>query len=86
MLLCRRGVCFDTEYYVTCTSYDLRDVRHVRHRYSGTLDMRTRIRAADWFARGHDIDGGRDIWERLERRSGSVNLEHLKRADVFVNM
>ena len=28
------------------------------HRYSGAVDMRTRIRPADWCARGSDLAGG----------------------------
>ena len=43
------------------------DVWHVRHRYSGALDMRTRIRPADWCAHGSDIAGGWDLCGRLER-------------------
>ena len=62
--------------------YGLRDVRHVRHRYGETLDMRTGIRAADWFAHTHDIAGG---WE-VSLAGESVNLEFSTRADVFVNM
>ena len=65
-----------------CTRYDLRDVRHVCHRYGDTLDMRTRIRAADWFACMYDIAGG---WKD-SLAGGSVNLELSTRADVFLNM
>ena len=39
------------------------------HRYSGALDMRTRIRPADWCARGSDIAGGWDLCRRLESQS-----------------
>ena len=39
------------------------------HRYSGALDMRTRIRPADWCARSHDIAGGWDLCRRLESQS-----------------
>ena len=42
--------------------------------------MRTGIRAADWFARTHDIAGG---W-KVSLAGGSVDLELLTRADVFV--
>ena len=62
--------------------YDLRDVRHIRHRYGETLAMHTGIRAADWFARMNDIAGG---WE-VSLAGESVNLEFSMRADVFVNM
>ena len=30
----------------------------IAHIYSGELDMRTRIRPADWCARGFDLAGG----------------------------
>ena len=49
--------------------YGLRDVWHVRHIHSGALDMRTRIRPADWCARGSDIAGGWDLCGRLESES-----------------
>ena len=44
--------------------------------------MRTGIRAADWFARSHDIAGA---W-KVSLAGGSVNLEFSTRTDVFVNM
>ena len=46
--------------YVSCT---------FAHRYSGALDMRTRIRPADWCARGSDIASGWDLCRRLESQS-----------------
>ena len=39
------------------------------HRYSGALDMHTRIRPADWCARGSDIAGGWDLCRGLESQS-----------------
>ena len=42
--------------------------------------MITGIRAADWFARTHDIAGG---WE-VSLAGGSVNLELSTGVDVFV--
>ena len=42
------------------------------HRYSGALDMRTRIRPVDWCARDFDIAGGWDLCRRLERQSSQT--------------
>ena len=70
-------------HYITrtsVTSYGQRDVRHVCHRYGDMLDMRTVIRAADWFARKHDITGG---W-KVSLAGGAVKLEFSTRANVFV--
>ena len=39
------------------------------HRYSGALDMRTRIRPADWCASSSEIAGGWDLCRWLESQS-----------------
>ena len=39
------------------------------HIYSGALDMRTRIRPAEWCTRGSDLAGSWDLCRRLESQS-----------------
>ena len=70
IIVCTLIICY---LYTYGQMYVMSDMFHIDD--SGALDMRTRIRLADWCARGS---------EKASLAGQSVNLELSTGADVFV--